>query len=264
MKLLRDTAQLRAIKALSLSRSLSFTLVAGFTLALALYTVPAARAESPADQPSTSKPVDETYQTLHIVYLTERNEANEIVSDLRNMLPMARVYYFPPQHAISIRGTPADVDLAQKILAAIDQPRQAYRLTYTITDNDNGKRTGSQSYSLVVVPGEKSYFVQGSKVPIVTGNSSQESSNVLSQVQYEDVGLHIEATLEGGRLHTKVEQSSLAEEKSGVGTQDPIVRQTVLDGMSTLEKGKPVVLGSLDLPGGGRRQQIEVVAEAIP
>lgn len=261
MKLLRDTAQLRSLKALSLT----FSLLVGFALALALFTVPAARAEShPADQSVPSKPADEAYQTLHIAYLTQRDEANDIVTDLRNMLPKARIYYVPPQHVISIRGTQDDIDLAQKILAAIDQPRQSYRLTYTITDNDNGKRTGSQSYSLVVVPGEKTYFTQGNKVPIVTGNSSQENSNELSQVQYLDVGLHIEATLEGGRLHTKVEQSSLAEEKSGVGTQDPIVRQTVLDGMLTLEKGKPVVLGSLDVPGGARRQQIEVVAEAIP
>jgi type II secretory pathway component GspD/PulD (secretin) len=257
MKLLNDPAQLRSLKA--------FTLSIGFALALALFIAPAARAEShPADQPSTSKPADEAYQTLHIAYLTERGEANDIVTDLRNMLPKSRIYYVPPEHAISIRGSQEDIDLAQKILAAIDQPRQSYRLTYTFTDNDNGKRTGSESYSLIVVPGEKTYFVQGSKVPIVTGNSSQENSSLLSQVQYEDVGLKIEATLEGGRLHTKVEQSSLAEEKSGVGTQDPIVRQTVLDGMSTLEKGKPVVLGSLDLPGGSRRQQIEVVAEAIP
>jgi len=261
MKLFGEAAQLRFLKALSLSLSLTI----GFALAPALFPLPAA-GEDPhsADQTSTSKPADETYQTLHLTYLTQQNEANDIVTDLRNMLPKSRIYYVPPEHAISIRGSQEDIELAQKILAAMDQPRQAYRLTYTIIDDDNGKRTGSESYSLVVVPGEKTYFMQGSKVPIVTGNYSKENSNELSEVQYLDVGLKIEATLEGGRLHTKVEQSNLAEEKSGVGTQDPIVRQTVLDGMSTLEKGKPVVLGSLDRPGSGGRQQIEVVAEAIP
>jgi len=60
-----------------------------------------------------------------------------------------------------------------------------------------------------------------------------------------------------------VEQSSVADEKSNVGIQDPVVRQTTLDGTSTLVPGKPLVLGSLDVPGSTRREEVEVVAEAI-
>jgi hypothetical protein len=87
-------------------------------------------------------------------------------------------------------------------------------------------------------------------------------------VQYLDVGLNIDATLDaysdGLRLHTKVEQSSVvADEKSGMGTQDPVVRQTTLEGVSTLVQGKPVVLGALDMPGSTRRQEIEVISELV-
>ena len=82
-----------------------------------------------------------------------------------------------------------------------------------------------------------------------------------------DVGLAIEASadsnLDGLRLHSKVEQTNVADEKSGVGAQDPIVRQTVLDGTSTLATGKPLILGSLDVPGTTRKQEIEVVAELV-
>jgi type II secretory pathway component GspD/PulD (secretin) len=221
------------------------------------------RAESPADQ-SETKPAAQSYQTLRLNYLTQDHEADYAVTDLRNMLPNARIYYVPPQHAISIRGTQEEIDLAQKILSEIDQPRKTYRLTYTITDIDNGKRTGSESYTLVVVPGERTSFKQGTKVPIVTGNFLGDKSNELTQVQYEDVGLKIEASLQGARLHTRVEQSSLSDEKSGFAAQDPVIRETDLDGMSTLEQGKPMVLGALDLPGSGHRRQIEVSAEAIP
>jgi hypothetical protein len=84
-------------------------------------------------------------------------------------------------------------------------------------------------------------------------------------VQYLDVGLSIEATpsgeADGVKLRSKVEQSSLADEKSSVGQQDPVVRQTLLDGTSTLALGKPLVLGSLDIPGSTRHQEIEVIAE---
>jgi hypothetical protein len=64
-------------------------------------------------------------------------------------------------------------------------------------------------------------------------------------------------------LHTKIEQSSLAEEKSASAPLDPVVRQTALDESSVLSPGKPLVLGSLDLPGTTRSQDIEVVAELV-
>ena len=54
-----------------------------------------------------------------------------------------------------------------------------------------------------------------------------------------------------------MEQLGLAEERSGVGRHDPIVRQTMLEGTSILLPWKPVILGSLDIrgaPGSGRRR----------
>jgi hypothetical protein len=60
-----------------------------------------------------------------------------------------------------------------------------------------------------------------------------------------------------------VEESSLAEEKSGIGAQDPIIRQNTLEEKLPLTQGKPLILGSLDMPGGTRRQEIEVVAELV-
>ena len=120
---------------------------------------------------------------------------------------------------------------------------------------------------MIVAAGGKTVVKQGNRVPLVTGSSNAGSSAPNSQVQYVDVGLNIEASLEGNsdglRLHSKVEQSSLAEEKSGFGAQDPVIRQTMLEGMSTLAQGKPMVLGSLDIPGSTRHEEIEVVSELV-
>ena len=44
------------------------------------------------------------------------------------------------------------------------------------------------------------------------------------------------------KLNTAFEQSSIAEGKSGFGTQDPIVRQAKLEGTSILTAGKPLIL----------------------
>ena len=86
---------------------------------------------------------------------------------------------------------------------------------------------------------------------------------LISQVQYLDVGLNIEASLDGDRLRSKVEQTGVAEEKSGIGSQDPIVRQTTIEATSDMAPGKTLVLGSLDIPGTTRHQEIEATAELV-
>ena len=58
-------------------------------------------------------------------------------------------------------------------------------------------------------------------------------------------------------------QPRIAEEKSGLGTQDPIVRQAKLEGTSILAAGKPLILGSMDIPGTARRLDIEVLIEHV-
>jgi type II secretory pathway component GspD/PulD (secretin) len=235
----------------------------GLTLTLAFFT-PSANAQQPAESNSSAT----SYQTLYLTNLTNQHDANDIQTDLRNMLPNSKLFYVPSQSALSIRGSAEDISLAQKIVSDLDRNKKIYRLTYTITDIDNGKRAAPQHVSIIVASGSKMDFKQGSKVPIVIGSYTENgpgSSN--SQVQYQDVGLEIEASLnaylDGVRLQTKLAESSVAEEKSGVGAQDPIFRQTTFEGTSTLAPGKPLVLGSMDLPGGTRRQEVEVVAEAV-
>jgi type II secretory pathway component GspD/PulD (secretin) len=240
-------------------------MLVGITLALMLIATNAGAQTTPSDQKPESKSVPDSYQTIYVTNLTQQRDANDIVTDLRNMLPRARLYYVQSQGALSIRATPEDMLLAQKMLSDLDRDRKAYRVTYTITETDNGKKTGTQHVTLVVLSGEKTDMKQGSRVPIVTGSYDTSTANAQAetQVQYMDVGLNIEASLDRDRLRTKVEQTSVAEEKSGMGAQDPIVHQTVLDGMSTLSQGKPVVLGSLDIPGSTRHQEIEVASELV-
>jgi type II secretory pathway component GspD/PulD (secretin) len=195
-------------------------------------------------------------------------DANEVVTDLRNMLPMAKCYYVPSQGVISMRGSADDIALAQKILADLDRPRKAYRLTYTITETGSGQTDGGQHVTLLASSGGRTDFKQGSKVPLVIGTDPQSGQSPHADVQYQDVGLQIEATLngyaDGIHLRSKIEQSNVADEKSGIGTQDPIFRQTMIDSTTPLVPGKPLILGSLDIPGTNRHQQVEVTAEAIP
>lgn len=203
-------------------------LLPGLTLTLALFAQGAC-----AQQPADSKSSTDSYQTLYLTNLTSQHDANDIQTDLRNMLPRAKLFYVPSQSTLSIRGSAEDIALAQKIVSDLDRNKKIYRLTYTITDIDDGKRAAPQHFSIIVASGSKTDFKQGSKVPLVTGSYTENgpgSSN--SQVQYQDIGLEIEASLnaylDGVRLQTKLGESSVADEKSGVGPQDPIFRQNDL------------------------------------
>jgi type II secretory pathway component GspD/PulD (secretin) len=244
-----------------------WTLIA---IALSVLACGAHAQTQPADsKPAEPKPDLGAYQTFYLTGVSEQHDANDVVTDLRNMLPRARIYRVESQNAISVRGTSDDLQLAQKILSDIDRPRKIYRLTYSISETEGGKSLGTQKVSMIVSDsGEKTILKQGSKVPIVTGTTDPGTATQNSQVQYEDVGLSIEASVAGSpggvRLRTKVEQSSIAEGRPGASVMDPIIHQTVLDGTSTLAPGKPLLLGSLDIPGSTRQEEVEVVSEAIP
>jgi type II secretory pathway component GspD/PulD (secretin) len=240
----------------------------GLTLTLTLFARSAVSQTQPADsRVAEPQPSSTTYRTFYLTNLTEQHDATELLNDLRNMLPRAKVYFLRSQNAISVVGSPDDLLLAQKMLSDLDRPRKIYRLNYKITETDSGKAIGTRRFSLIVASGGKTDLKQGNKIPIVTGTGDAGSSTQSSQVQYLDLGMNIEATVDGcqdgARLHTKVELSSLSDEKSGVGTQDPVIRQTVLEGSSILSPGKPLVLGSLDIPGSTRQQEVEVVSELV-
>ncbi|MFL6426805.1 MAG: hypothetical protein ACJ71S_01070 [Acidobacteriaceae bacterium] len=230
-----------------------------------------AYAQSPATKLADLNSANEkpsTYKTFYLTNLTREQDANEIQTDLRNMLPTAKLYYVPSQNALSMRASAEDIALAQKILADLDRTPKIYRLTYTITESESGQPSGKQHVTLIVTSGGKADVKQGSKVPIVIGNDPQGEQPAHANVQYQDIGLEIEAIAnaytDGLRLRSRIAQSSVADEKSGIGSQDPVFRQTTLDATATLVPGKPLILGSLDIPGTNRHQQVEVVSEAIP
>jgi type II secretory pathway component GspD/PulD (secretin) len=214
-----------------------------------------------------TQPPEPAEKTFYLANTNQQNESNEIVIAVRNMVdPSAKIYLVPSQNAIVMRSTPENLALAQKLISDLDRPKKVYRLTYAITETDGGKRVGTEHMAMIVAGGQRTVMKQGNKVPIVTG-STTEGNATQSTVTYLDVGLNFDATLDesvnGVRLRTKVERMSLAEERSGVGAQDPVIRQTSVEGTSILTEGKPLILGSMDIPGTTRHLDIDVMLEAV-
>ncbi len=260
---------------------LRHTLALGsFAMTLAL-GLGAATAHAQGGDSAATSPADSCLRSgacpVHTIYLANSikgNESNDIITALRNvLLPGDKIFFVESQNAILVEAPPEQLALAQKLLGELDRPRKTYRLTYTVAETDAGKPVGTQHFSLIVVSGQETSLKEGSKVPVLTGSFSPSTSassqgmGVQTQYTYLDVGMIFDATLEdfanGVRLRSKVEQSSIAEEKSGFVPQDPIVRQSILQGTSFLTPGKPLLLGSIDIPGSTRHLDIDVVMDLV-
>ena len=207
----------------------------------------------------------ESIEVFHVTHLGHNNDLNELLQGLRNALG-ARFSAYPDttQSAIIARGTAEELDQARKLVAELDKPIPLYRLTFTITQFEDGKQTGLQLYVFLAAEGQKVEFKDGHRVPIMTGTIGQNDSAPQSTISYVDVGLSISASFQGSNLRAKVEESAIADEKSTVNIQDPIIRQVWLANETTIIPGKTVVLGSFDIPNSTRHRDVEVRVEGLP
>jgi type II secretory pathway component GspD/PulD (secretin) len=217
---------------------------------------------------ATAKANANPTQVFYLNNISSINEANDIVTAIRNMLDAHdKVFFVQAQNAMFVQGPPDQLVLAKRLIDDLDHSRKTYRLTYTITEIDDGKRVGTQHFSMVLVSGQRTTMKQGSKIPVATGSYETGTATSQTQFTYLDIGLNFDATLDesvnGVRLRSKAEQSSLGADKTIAGVTEPVVRQTVLEGTSILTPGKPLILGSLDIPDSTRRMDIEVVAEVV-
>jgi type II secretory pathway component GspD/PulD (secretin) len=206
-------------------------------------------------------------QTFYLTNVSQSKDAGELIAALRNLLDAHdKIFLVESENAVVVQGPPEQIVLARTLLNDLDRPKKTYRLTYTITDTDGGKRVGTQHFAMIVVAGQRTTLKQGNKVPIETGTHGG-GNDLKTEMTYVDVGMNFDATLDefanGVRLNSKVEQLSVADEKSGAGAQDPIIRQTQIQGTSFLIAGKPLILGSLDIPGSTRHVDIEVVMDLV-
>ncbi len=221
-----------------------------------------------AQKPQSGEPDSSQIKTFYLNGGRSEAQAEEVRNALGMLLgPTFRLSPMVSENAVSVRGTPEQIDMAAKLIASLDRPQRDYCLTYTLTEMDGSKRVGVQHYALVMLTGAHTKLKQGSKVPIVTGSTTNSTAFPHTQFTFVDVGINVDATLlssaDGLTLQSKMEQSGVIEDKSVAGISEPIIRQTILEGKALLQPGKPVALGSLDVPGSTRHLDVEVLLEPM-
>lgn len=148
-------------------------------------------------------------------------------------------------------------------VAALAKPLATYRLSFTLTEMDGGKKIGVQHFTMVSDEKGSSELRVGSKVPVASGPPAESGSPMYT---YVDVSLNIDARVEevqeGLRVYTRVAQSSIGPPPNDRIYQ-PVVRNTSLSTNAVVAPGKPTLLGSFDIPGSTRHSEVEVVLEPV-
>ncbi len=210
------------------------------------------------------------YQT-RIVYLSNtatQQDANEILVAVRNMFdPSLKVYLIDDQNALVLGSYPQELAKIEAFIHQLDRAHKVYRLTFTVAELDAGKQVGIKHFSLVAIDGLRTTLKEGDKIPVATGSYSTENSTAQTQFTYLDVGMNfaalVNSTATGVVLNSKVEQSSVGPSNTIAGVQEPVVRQTVLEGVSAVTLGKPLMLGSIDIPNSTRHLDIDVSVDQL-
>jgi hypothetical protein len=186
------------------------------------------------------------------------------------ILGIALVLSCNAQNAATQTGTQTEI----KTPVAETAPN-TYRATYSLTEMDNSKQLSVQHFSLTMNPASKDGFMMrdgeikiGSRIPIITSSSTADKPEHI-EVQYQDVGLYISVRMKefanSLQILSTFTQTALEEAPASpsIGKDDPIIRQTVLASTALLTLGKPVMIGSLDIPHSTRHLDIAVVIESV-
>jgi hypothetical protein len=148
--------------------------------------------------------------------------------------------------------------------------RNSYRLDFTLTELDGGKKVNSRNYAVICqdLDGRTSGMLRvGSRVPVPVNLSPGGATP--NQFQYMDVGVNIDATIEqtadGLTMYATADVSSLAENPNDprTSTSVPVVRQMKFRSYTSFTPGKPLVLSTADDVASNRRFEVTVVATKL-
>jgi len=207
-------------------------------------------------------------KTIFLGNAVAQIDANEILVDVRNMAdPSIKIFLVASQNAISIGSYPEEIAKVEALIRELDRPHKAFRITYTVATVEDGKTIGTQHYSMVAVDGQRATMKEGDKIPVATGTFSTDSASAQTQFTYLDVGMNFDTTVTsvagGVSMISKVEQSSIGPTNTIAGVAEPVVRQSVLQSSSNVTLGKPLMLGSIDVPNSTRHLDLDVLVEPL-
>jgi general secretion pathway protein D len=187
----------------------------------------------------------EAVQTFYLSNVAQQNDANEIVTSIRNLLdPSVRVNLVPSQNAIIMRATPDQLLLAQKVLNDLDRARPEVVVDVAVLEVNRDKMrnlgiTLPQSMTITPQASPNLTTNSGSTPTNGTGTTTTTSSNFTLNSLAHLNATNFAVSITGGTVN------ALLNDTDTRILQNPRIRAT--DGQrATLKIGQriPIATGS--------------------
>jgi type II secretory pathway component GspD/PulD (secretin) len=169
--------------------------------------------------------------------------------------------------AIAAGAQDASSQSPAKPAAEPSQSGNPYRLDFTLSEIESGKKINGRSYSMIAIgDGMKASLKLGKRVPVETGSAPDAK---VTQFQYLDVGTSIDCRVhevQGAVLLTIwADFSSIASEQAlnPAVNGAPVIARINSDTTALAELGKPIVVAKMDDPTSKRTFELEVVATRL-
>ena len=160
--------------------------------------------------------------------------------------------------------TRAQESAAAKPTPETSEPGHAYRLDFSVSEIEDGKKINSRQYSMNMGSGGQNEIKIGTRVPVEPKNG---------EFQYIDVGTNIWCRLRDRgdvtwlandvMLNVRSEISNFAVPEQQGQNMRPIIRQLKIDAGTIAVLGKPMVVGIVDDPNSKRQFQLEVTVTKL-
>jgi hypothetical protein len=134
-----------------------------------------------------------------------------------------------------------------------------YRLDFTISEIEDGKKINARQYSMNLNAGDSNSIKIGTRVPVEAKQGEMQyidvGTNIWSRVKERENGLAVEV---------RAEISNFAiPDQANRSNSMPLLRQMQINASTVTIPGRPTVVGSVDDPNSKRQFQLEVTATKL-
>ena len=166
---------------------------------------------------------------------------------------------------VSLAGLERGLAQDAKPATEATEPGHAYRLDFTVSELEEGKKINTRQYSMNLNAGDQSEIKIGTRVPVEVKQG---------EIQYLDVGTsiwcrlrdradHIAWLSDDVMLNVRSDLSNFAIPDQQGQSIRPAIRQMKIDSSAIASPGKSTVIGAVDDPNSKRQFQLEVVVTKL-
>jgi len=144
-----------------------------------------------SDNPAKRKEVEQSViKTFYLANLSQPTELQDVVNALRQILEISRIQPLPSQGALVVRGTPAQIALAEKLVGDLDKARPEVIVEVAImqVSRDKTRNLGISPPTSATVALQNNLTSTTSSSTTTTSTSSSTTSGTANQVNLNRLG----------------------------------------------------------------------------